>query len=76
MIAYKDRLTRFGYEKIENIIEKHSKGKIIIINREEEMTIDLLAIMNMYVAKVNGLRKYKKKIKKEIEGEKEEKGKK
>jgi predicted site-specific integrase-resolvase len=27
VIAYKDRLTRFGYEIIEYIIEKYSNGK-------------------------------------------------
>ena len=30
VIAYKDRLTRFGYEMIEYIIEKYSRGKIVI----------------------------------------------
>jgi putative resolvase len=72
VIAYKDRLTRFGYEMIENIIEKYAKGKIIILKKEEEetpteeLTKDVIAIMNVYVAKVNGLRKYKGKIKEEI----------
>jgi len=72
IIAYKDRLTRFGYEMIEYIIEKFSGGKITVINKEEEetpteeMTKDIIAIMNVYVAKVNGLRKYKKKIHDEI----------
>jgi putative resolvase len=71
VIAYKDRLTRFGFELIEILIEKYSNGKIIIINKTEEktptdeLTEDLLAIMNIYVAKVNGLRKYKKAIKDE-----------
>ena len=31
VIAYKDRLCRFGYELIEDIIKKYSNGKIIII---------------------------------------------
>lgn len=72
VIAYKDRLTRFGYEMIEMLIEEYSNGKITIINKTEEktpideMTEDLVAIMNVYVAKVNGLRKYKKSIKKDI----------
>ena len=72
VIAYKDRLTRFGYEMIEYIIEKYSRGKIIIENEDEEetpqeeMTKDILSIMNVYVAKVNGLRKYKGKMKKEV----------
>ena len=65
VIAYKDRLVRFGYELIENIINEKN-GKIIIINNTEEKTpveelsLDLVSIMNVYVAKVNGLRKYKK----------------
>jgi len=70
VIAYKDRLTRFGYELIEFIIEKYSNGKIIIENKKEEETPqeeivkDITSIMNVYVAKVNGLRKYKKIMKK------------
>lgn len=73
VIAYKDRLTRFGYEMLEWLITKYSNGKIIIINKEEEetpieeLTKDIVSIMNVYVAKVNGLRKYKSHIKDEIE---------
>ena len=65
VIAYKDRLTRFGYELIEEIIKEYSKGKIIVINEtkkikpEEELVSDVMALMNVYVAKMNGLRKYK-----------------
>ena len=72
VIAYKDRLTRFGYEMIEWLITTYSNGKIIIINNNEEQTPmeelskDILSIMNVYVAKVNGLRKYKTQIKKEL----------
>ena len=70
VIAYKDRLTRFGYELIEEIIKDYSKGKIIVINEtkklkpEEELVSDVMALMNVYVAKMNGLRKYKKLINK------------
>ena len=72
VIAYKDRLTRFGYEMLEFIITKYSNGKIIIINNDEEqtpteeLTKDILSIMNVYVAKINGLRKYKNQIKNDI----------
>ena len=51
---------------IEDIIKEYSKGEIIIINRkedmlpEEELMLDMLQIMNVFVAKMNGLRKYKK----------------
>ena len=73
IIAYKDRLMRFGYELIENIITKYSKGKIIILNGNEEVTPieeisqDIVAIMNVYTAKVNGLRKYKSLIHNEVQ---------
>jgi excisionase family DNA binding protein len=67
VITYKDRLARFGYELIEDLIQEYSNGKIIIINEkekqlpEEELAYDVLQIMNVFVAKMNGLRKYKKK---------------
>jgi predicted site-specific integrase-resolvase len=66
VIAYRDRLTRFGYELIEELIMKYSSGKIIVLSEndkiepEEELVKDVMAIMNVYVAKMNGLRKYKK----------------
>ena len=65
-MAHKDRLARFGYELIEDLIKKYSNGKIIITEKkenllpEEELAQDVLQIMNVYVAKMNGLRKYKK----------------
>jgi len=71
VIAYRDRLTRFGYELIEELIIKYSKGKIIILSEEdkiepeEELVKDVMSIMNVYVAKMNGLRKYKKLSKKQ-----------
>ena len=68
VIAHKDRLVRFGYELIEDLIKKYSNGEIIIINEkeknknpQEELVNDVLQIMNVYVAKMNGLRRYKKK---------------
>jgi len=72
VIAYKDRLTRFGYELIEWLIKEKSHGTIKILNNNEELTPqeeivkDIIAIMNIYVAKNNGLRKYKHEITKEL----------
>jgi len=66
VVAYRDRLTRFGFELIEELVEKYSKGKIKILNEkeqiepEEELVKDVMSIMNVYVAKMNGLRKYNK----------------
>ncbi len=50
---------------IERIISKYSGGKIIIINDtnivnpEIELANDVLELMTVFVAKMNGLRKYK-----------------
>ena len=66
LVSHRDRLTRFGFELIEEIINKYSKGKIVILSEpeklepEEEIVKDIMSIMNVYVAKINGLRKYKK----------------
>ena len=35
----------------------------------EEITEDILSIMNIYVSKMNGLRKYRKGIRKELTGD-------
>ena len=66
VIVHKDRLCRFGYDLIEDIITKYSNGKITIIEEiedkepREELVEDVLQIMNIFVAKMNGLRKYNK----------------
>lgn len=66
-VAYKDRLTRFGYDLIEDLIKEYSKGIIMIEDEKEtkkepkeELVEDVLQILNVYTAKLNGLRKYKK----------------
>jgi len=64
VIAYKDRLARFGYDLIKMLITKYSKGKLTVINDcsyspQEELTKDLVNIINVFSAKLNGLRSYK-----------------
>ena len=77
VVAHKDRLTRFGFELVENIIKDYSNGKITVINKkdlspQEEITQDLLSIINVFSARVNGLRKYKTQLKTEISNENNE----
>ena len=67
VVAHKDRLTRFGFELIEDLIKKYSNGIIILDDEgeskkepKEELVDDVLQILNVYTAKMNGLRKYKK----------------
>lgn len=65
VVAHKDRLSRFGYSLIERLVTRYSNGEIIILNKKiiktpyEEIVDDVLQIMNVFVAKINGLRKYK-----------------
>jgi len=66
VVAYKDRLCRFGFDLIEHLIKTYSNGKIKIENEKdlspnEELMDDMLEVMNVFVAKRNGLRKYENK---------------
>ncbi len=67
VVAYKDRLTRFGFDLIEDIIKEYSGGEVIIENEKEDKDVkeeiveDVLQILNVYTAKINGMRKYKSK---------------
>jgi predicted site-specific integrase-resolvase len=63
IVAYKDRLCRFGFDLIYHLIKTYSNGKIKIENEKdlspnEELMDDMLEVMNVFVAKRNGLRKY------------------
>ena len=50
----------------EDLIKEYSNGRIIILNKnkdlepKEELLNDMLQIMNIFVAKFNGMRKYTK----------------
>tara|TARA_Y100000385_G_C12773487_1_gene500338 strand:- start:83 stop:649 length:567 start_codon:yes stop_codon:yes gene_type:complete len=64
VLAYKDRLCRFGYDLIEMLVKDYSNGKITIINScnespQQELTKDLVSIINVFSAKLNGMRTYK-----------------
>jgi predicted site-specific integrase-resolvase len=67
VVAYKDRLTRFGFELIESFINDYSGGTVTVlfnkenIDAEAEIVQDIMSILNVYMAKINGLRRYKKK---------------
>ena len=48
------------------IIKDNSNGKITVLNNnddtpEDELTKDLVSIINVFSAKLNGMRKYKNK---------------
>lgn len=69
VVAYRDRLCRFGVELLEWIFSKHYV-KLVVHNKVEtppdpskELAEDLLAVSNFFVAKNNGQRAAEKKRK-------------
>ena len=66
VVAYRDRLARFGTELIETLLERNG-GELVALNQrdlspEEELTSDLLAILTVFGARVHGLLRYRKEI--------------
>ncbi len=71
-VAHKDRLCRFGFELVEQIVE-WGGGEIVIANAQslsptEELSADLLSIIHCFSSRLYGLRKYKTKVKKIVNG--------
>jgi putative resolvase len=71
-VTHQDRLCRFGFELVEQILEWNG-GKIVVTNAEtlsphEELTQDLLSIIDCFSSILYGLRKYKSKVKQIVDG--------
>ncbi|MBQ3346319.1 MAG: IS607 family transposase, partial [Synergistaceae bacterium] len=69
VVAYKDRLARFGADIIEFVLNQNG-GKLVVLNEvslspEEELTRDLLTILHVFSCRLHGLRKYKYEISKD-----------
>jgi predicted site-specific integrase-resolvase len=63
VITHKDILCSFGFVLIENIIKESSNGKITVVNiletsSQEELTKDIVNIMNIFNTKLNSLQKH------------------
>jgi len=64
VVAYKDRLTRFGFEFFETIF-KHFSTTITVLNNsddetpETELAEDLMSVITVFSARYYGTRKYK-----------------
>lgn len=72
VVAHKDRLCRFGFEFFKSIIEKYSNGQLVVLDNEKlspesELAKDILQVLTVFSARVNGYRKYAKKIKKDTD---------
>ena len=72
-ITYKDRFIRFGYDWFENLLKKNGCSVIVVNNEalspQEEMIQDLISIIHDFSSRINGLRKYKRKIKEDMKNE-------
>lgn len=70
-VSYPDRFVRFGFDWITNILKVYTNTNVIVIENklltpEEEVVQDLITIIHVFSSRVYGLRKYGKKIEKEI----------
>jgi len=72
IIAYPDRLTRFGFKTLEQFFKSYGT-EIVVINKEEktpqeELVEDLITIISHFAGKLYGMRSHK--YKKVVEGAK------
>lgn len=70
IIAYPDRLTRFGNQLFEYMFQQNG-GELMVLNKpevssEQELTEDLLEILHIFSCRMHGLRRYKSEIEKEL----------
>ena len=73
IVAYPDRLTRFGFKILEEFFKSYGT-EIIVINKEdkspqEELVEDLITIISHFAGKLYGMRSHK--YKKVVEGAKQ-----
>mgnify|MGYP001432949849 FL=1 len=66
VVAYRDRLARFGSQIIEFVIQQ-SGGELVVLNEvslspKQELKTDLLTILHVFSCRLHGLRKYKSQI--------------
>ena len=67
VVAYRDRLCRFGFELLEWFFSKNSV-KLVVLEQQElspqqELVADLLSVITDFSSRVHGLRKYRDKVK-------------
>ena len=70
VVAHKDRLVRFGFEFIEWFCQLHNCTITVLNNAElspqQELMQDFMSIMHCFSSRLYFLRKYEKKIEKEV----------
>ncbi len=70
VVAHKDRLARFGVELVQHLCHMHGAELLILntetLSPEQEMVQDLLAIVHCFSARLDGLKNYRKALKKAL----------
>ena len=71
-VSHSDRFVRFGFDWISYILKQYTNTNIIVLENklltpEEEVVQDLITIIHVFSSRVYGLRKYGKKIEKELD---------
>ena len=65
-ITYKDRFVRFGYDWFEQLCQQHGTLIVVINNPDtspnQELVDDLVSIIHVFSCRLDGLRKYKRKL--------------
>ena len=66
VVAHRDRLARFGFDLIQWLAEQNGGGVVVLDNMdyspEQELTEDILAILNTFSCRLHGLRRYRNAI--------------
>jgi len=66
IIAHKDRLVRFGFSWFERFCVEHGTELLVLnqeqLSPEQEMVQDLMTIVQLFSARLYGLRNYRKKL--------------
>jgi excisionase family DNA binding protein len=67
VVAYKDRLCRFGFDMVQYLVEEKNDGRLLVLgNRDvspqQELVEDLTSIIYSFGGRLHGLRDYRKEI--------------
>ena len=74
IISHKDRFVRFGFEWISDLLKRLTNTTILVVENvstspEEDLIQDLISIIHIFSCRVYGLRKYKRKLEKDLHEE-------
>lgn len=74
IISHKDRFVRFGFDWISDLLKRLTNTTILVVENvstspEEDLIQDLISIIHVFSCRAYGLRKYKRKLEKDLHEE-------